>query len=289
MLSLMLAIASSSSIALLFKVSERGDFNRYFVTSANYLTAFMTSLILFLFQLSTGSSNPAPSPHWLSILGIGIPAGLFFFLSFVLYQKSVNENGASLSAMFGKLGILLPMLTSIVIWGELPSFKQGLGIAIAFFAMVYVNLAPALQKNERRGGLHLTLLLLFLAGGMAEFSSKLFQKLGLASDQNLFLFVVFFTAFCLSLTLALKEAKLSRTKCIKNGLMGIAVGIPNLLSSAFLISALRAVPAAIAFPIYSSGSIALITCLSFLLFKEKITRASGLGIVLTMLALTLVF
>lgn len=290
MFSLLLAIASSSSIALLFKISERGDFNRYRVTSANYFTAFATSLVLFLIQTKflTGV-NLVSNIGWTVVLGLGIPAGLFFFLSFVIYQKSVKENGASLSAMFGKLGILLPMLASILIWQELPSLKQGIGILLAFSAMVYVNLAPSLNNNAKKTALNVTLLFLFLAGGLAEFSSKLFQKLGQSPDQNIFLFVVFFTAFCLSLSLSLKSETAHKTSLKNDLLMGIAVGVPNLLSSAFLISALRTVPAAIAFPIYSSGSIALITALSYLLFKEKITKASLLGIGLTMIALTLVF
>lgn len=290
MFSLLLAIASSSSIALLFKVSERGDFNRYRVTSANYFTAFMTSLVLFLIQTKTLTDSLMISKvKWSVVLGLGIPAGLFFFLSFVIYQKSVKENGASLSAMFGKLGILLPMLASILVWQELPSLKQGIGILIAFSAMIYVNLAPGLASTAKKTTLNLTLLFLFLAGGMAEFSSKLFQKLGQSSDQNLFLFIVFFTAFCLSLSLSLKSEAAHKTSLKYDLLMGIAVGVPNLLSSAFLISALRSVPAAIAFPIYSSGSIAVIATLSYWLFGEKMTKASLLGIGLTMIALTLVF
>lgn len=290
MFSLLLAIASSSSIALLFKVSERGNFNRYRVTSANYFTAFMTSLILFLIQTQYLTDTQWISKiEWPVVLGLGIPAGLFFFLSFVIYQKSVKENGASLSAMFGKLGILLPMLASILIWQELPSLKQTIGILLAFSAMVYVNLAPSLKSTAKKYALNLTLLCLFLAGGMAEFSSKLFQKLGQNPDQNLFLFVVFFTAFCLSLGLSLKVSPSPNTSLKHDLFMGFAVGVPNLLSSAFLISALRTVPAAIAFPIYSSGSIALISTLSYFLFGEKISRASLLGIGLTMIALSLVF
>lgn len=290
MFSLLLAIASSSSIALLFKVSEKGHFNRYRVTSANYFTAFTTSFILFLIQTKAlTDSTLIRSIDWTVVLGLGIPAGLFFFLSFVIYQKSVKENGASLSAMFGKLGILLPMLASILMWKEFPSAKQAIGILIAFSAMIYVNLAPSLMSTAKKTTLNVTLLFLFVAGGMAEFSSKLFQKMGQNSDQPLFLFVVFFTAFCLSLSFSIKQNNTHKTQLKSDLLMGVAVGIPNLLSSAFLISALRTIPAAITFPIYSSGSIALITALSYLLFGEKISRSSLLGIGLTMIALTLVF
>lgn len=304
MLSLLLAILSSASIAWLFKITEGGSYNRYRVTTANYGVAFFVSLVLYLFSLRTGSGIETTPVHWLSVIGIGIPAGFCFFLSFVLYQKSVKENGASLSGMFGKLGILLPMVVAIVLWKEVPSLVQSLGILLAVGAMVYVNQSPATLSADVKAHApgRTTLLLLFLAGGMAEFSSKLFQKMGSLPDKNLFLFVVFFTAFCLSVYKSRQSSAEAKTGGAADGtglakagvsakadyLIGGLVGIPNLLSSVFLISALGEIPAAVAFPIYSSGAIALISIGSFLFFKEAIGPRARLGLVLTMIAMVLV-
>lgn len=286
MLFLFLAILSSSSIAWLFKITEGGCYNRYRVTTANYGVAFSVSLVMYVSSL-IGLSNKieVTTIHWMSVLGIGIPAGICFFLSFVFYQKSVNENGASLSGMFGKLGILLPMLIAIFIWHEVPSGLQGIGIALAIGAMIYVNYDPSGKHSKK---IKTSLILLFFTGGMAEFSSKLFQKMGQSTDKNLFLFVVFFVAFCLSLYKSFKTEDVAGSSNIRDYQMGALVGIPNLMSSFFLISALGKVPATIAFPIYSSGAIALITLGSFVFFKEEIGFRSKVGISVTMLAMVLV-
>lgn len=286
MFSLFLAILSSSSIAWLFKITEGGNYNRYRVTTANYGVAFFVSLIMYgMTFYGTDNGFDLESIHWQSVLGIGIPAGLCFFLSFVFYQKSVKENGASLSGMFGKLGILLPMVMAIGLWHEIPSLIQSIGICLAIGAMVYVNYSPGRGGSQQ---IKSSLLFLFLTGGMAEFSSKFFQKMGSPSDKNLFLFVVFFVAFCLSLYKSLRTPDREHSTPWKDYLIGGAVGIPNLLSSVFLISALGQIPATVAFPIYSSGAIALITLGSFAFFKETIGPRSRVGLLLTMVAMVLV-
>lgn len=286
MIYLVLAILSSSSIAWLFKITEGGSYNRYRVTTANYGVAFFVSLVLYVLSLAhSGKPFVGSELHLDSLLGIGIPAGLCFFLSFVFYQKSVKENGASLSGMFGKLGILLPMLVSVVLWHEIPSLIQTIGILLAVGAMVYVNYMPNqtnFNKNQK------SLIYLFLAGGMAEFSSKLFQKMGEPSEKNLFLFIVFFVAFCLSLYKSLNSELELGVSLRKDLIAGGIVGIPNLLSSVFLISALGQVPATIAFPIYSSGAIAVISLGSWIFFKEEIGRRSRWGLLMTMVAMILV-
>lgn len=217
---------------------------------------------------------------------IGIPAGVCYFLSFIFYQKSVKANGASLSGMFGKLGILLPMVVSVVIWREIPTGIQVLGICLAISAMIYVNYSP---KQGSVKQLKTSLLLwLFFTGGMAEFSNKLFQKMGQNSDKPVFLFIVFFVAFLMSFYKSRQVPDGEWTSAKKDYLMGALVGIPNLLSAVFLISALGSMPATIVFPIYSSGAIALITIGSYLFFKEAIGKKSWVALGLTMLAMILV-
>jgi drug/metabolite transporter (DMT)-like permease len=203
---------------------------------------------------------------------------------------SVKDNGASLSAMFGKLGILLPMLISVVLWREFPSLVQTIGIILAISAMIIVNYQPkSTMRHLTKEGIKASLLFLFLTGGIAEFSNKLFQKFGQPEDKNIFLFIVFFVAFLCSLSFSIFSKKNSERHVRHDVLMGFAVGIPNLLSSYFLINALATVPATIAFPAYSSGSILLVAIGSVIFFKEKLSPKTLVGLSLTLIALLLIF
>ncbi len=277
MISLILATLCSASIALLFKKSETGNFNRFRLTTVNYIAAFTFSLILFM-------ANRSDSVDWLTVVGIGIPTGICFFASFVLYQQSVSDNGASLSAMAGKMGILLPMIASILLWREWPSALQTLGIFLAIGSILYINFTPEPHHQVKK-----SLLLLFAVGGLGEFANKLFQMYGQLSDKALFLFVVFSTAFLLSLWYSLKHPIKSGSSLQNDILMGFAIGIPNLLSSFFLIQALTTVPAAVAFPAFSAGTILVVTLFSRLFFGERIHKRSAIGLGITIIALLLIF
>lgn len=298
---LFLAIICSSAIALIFKYSENANTNRYVITSANYFIAFTTSLVMvfskgllsglsreiaFAEEFKLLSSNnayifsPFSSVIWGLIVG-GI-SGSFFFLSFIYYQKSVRENGVGISGTFAKLGILIPMILSIIIWNELPTGIQWVGITLSLLSILIVNLSPqSLEKFDIKP----TIILLFIFGGLAEFSTKIYQKYALNEYKDVFLFAVFFIAFLLSIFYTIKD-KGEVTK--KDILTGFAVGIPNLFSSYFLIMSLATLKTSVAFPIYSAGSIVLINIGGFLIFKEKITRKNQVAILLTVIALILI-
>ncbi|MCA9765237.1 MAG: EamA family transporter [Carnobacterium sp.] len=298
---LTLAIICSASIALIFKYTEGTNANRYVITSANYFIAFAISLFLIFskgllvgmtrensflseFSLLTSNSNYILSPYSSMIWGliIGGIFGSFFFLSFVYYQKSIKENGVGISGTIAKLGILIPMIFSIVIWKEFPSAIQWIGIILSLVSILIVNLS---QKSLETFDVKPTLIFLFIFGGMAEFSSKFYQKYALNDYKDVFLFALFFVAFLISIFYTFRK-KGEITK--KDIFIGFAVGIPNLFSSYFLILALATLKTSVVFPIYSAGSIVLINIGGFLLFREKIAKKNQVAIILTIIALILI-
>lgn len=302
MIFLIMAIICSSSIALIFKFSESNNLNRYIVTTANYFMALLISFIFIINQKinffdfaganfsesfkevvlgGNGIFSIQASQLWATI--VGIIAGIFFFISFIYYQKSVRENGAGLAGTFGKLGILIPMLFAIIIWQEYPTSLQWFGIILAILSIVLVNFP--FNRNLKKA-LRFNLILLFIYGGFAEFTNKIFQQYAITDYKMLFLFWVFFSAFLISLIYTLiKSDSLPATRELGIGLL---VGIPNLFSSFFLINALNHLKTAVVFPIFSAGSIVLIVVASFFVFGEKMERKEAFSVVMTVIALILV-
>lgn len=282
---LILAILCSSSIAMIFKISEGNNLNRYVVTSSNYFIAFTISLIIAiskgLFRSYKGiflvmgnemkgvflngqtfTSNAMFA--WAMISGL--IAGVFFFLSFLYYQKSVKSSGAALSGTFSKLGILVPMVFSIFLWGEIPTVLQGIGIILSLGSIVAINLSKeSIGTSNLRG----SLVLLFFFGGIAEFSNKIFQQYGDSYYKDLFLFFVFLSAFIISFIFILIK---NRRVSIKDIFTGFLVGIPNMFSSFFLILSLNYLNTSTAFTIYSTGSMLCINACSCLFFNERLSR-----------------
>ena len=297
--SLILATFFSASIALLFKYAAMHHLNQHLITVSNYATATFVSMILII-QNQNSVLVDFNNSLFLMTCAIGIATGVFFLLSFSVYQKSVKQNGASISGMFAKLGILIPMIISIVIWNEMPSQIQSIGILVAMVAIVIANRPSKKDKVKAINaedavtdmatgmfsGSVSMLLLLFVVGGFAEFLNKIFQRLVSLDYKPIFLFVVFATALLLSVIQYFR----GNSKPVKKGhvvIVGILIGIPNLFSSFFLLNALDVFPAAIIFPAYSAGSILLISVLSVILFKEKLFKKDIAAIGLTMVSLIL--
>ena len=301
MIYLVLAIICSATIALIFKYTENSSGNRYVITSSNYFIAFMISLFMILYNKTliginkegsfvkefkevvlkgTGIFSPFSSIIWAILIG-GIFGG-FFFLSFIYYQKSVKENGVGVSGTIAKLGILIPMIFSIIIWKEYPGTLQWIGILLSLVSIIIVNIS---FKGLEKLSIAPSIIFLFLFGGLAEFSNKIYQKYALNDFKSLFLFFIFLVAFIISFIYAKKKKSVIKKKDV---LIGFLVGIPNLFSSFFLILSLESINTSVAFPLFSAGSIILITLGGYFIFKEKISFKNKIAIGLTLIALVLI-
>ena len=301
MIHLFIAVLCSSSIALIFKYSETRGLNRYAVTCTNYIIASIISLG-FILKSPDGLSNvwhglshiPKTIRHitvtnggfsssemvgWAML--VGSLAGIFFFLAFVYYQKSVRHHGVGLAGAFAKLGIFVPMTLSLLLWREIPRATQWVGMSLAACAILISHVPSGTRTSMYRSW---SLMFLFLFGGCAEFSNKVFQHYGSLTQRPLFLFTTFFLAFLLS-SIALFRGGKIQARDIKTGIL---VGIPNLFSSYFLIRALIDIPASVAFPVFGAGTIAIISTVGVIGFGEEITAKNATAIVLVIVSIVLI-
>ena len=301
LLYLILAVLCSTSIALIFKVSETRRMNRYVVTTANYMVATAVSLSflagrgllnrlgpaagVFLEELPRalrgGGFGPQGSLGWAA--AVGVPAGVMYFLGFIYLQKGVRESGVSLAGSFSKLGVLVPMALSILLWHEVPTAVQWTGIALALGSILLANLDVS-HPRRAFAAFSPVLLLLFLTVGLAEFSNKVYQRYGSMEAKSLFLLFVFGVALLVSLFKSLRVGRIRAS----HFLTGLAVGVPNYFASHFLILSLSQLRTAVVFPIYSATTIVLISLAGGLLFEERLRPRERLAVVLTVAALVLV-
>jgi multidrug transporter EmrE-like cation transporter len=112
------------------------------------------------------------------------------------------------------------------------------------------------------------LIFLLLVGGSGDAMSKIYEELGNPKYNSQFLLYTFAMALVLcTLTAVLKGQKLTR----EDVLFGCLIGIPNYYSARFLLMSLSYVPAVIAYPTYSTGTIVLVGIAGVLFFREKMT------------------
>ena len=206
--------------------------------------------------------------------------GILYLGSFMLMQWNTRHNGVVLSSVFMKLGILVPTVLSILWFKEIPTTVQVIGFVLAILAILIINYQKGTKLSRGSWGL----ILMLLAGGMGDGMSKIYEAYGNPAFQNLFLFFTFFAALllCLGLTWRRKE-RIGR----KELAYGALLGIPNFLSSLFLLHSLSTVPAVIAFPTFSVAVILVVSVAGLLFFRERLNPRQIVGGLLICVALVL--
>ncbi len=275
MIYLILAIASSMLVSVCMRLSEGKAKNNISMLATNYAMCTLLSIAF------SGSMNPFPREDGLGFaLGLGLISGAMYLGSFVLLQWNIRVNGVVLPATFMKLGVIVPTLTSIIAFGEVPRAAQICGIVLAIIAILLIQL----DKGSARAKNALGLVILLIAGGSTDVLSKIYEQMGSAALSDQYLLYTFFAALALCTLLAkAKGQKLS----VRDIAFGLLVGVPNYFSARFLLLSLSAVPAVIAYPTYSVGTIVLITLVGRAAFGERLSRRQliAMGVILAALVL----
>ncbi len=274
---LLLAILASAAMTLALKICKTENTNRYAIILGNYITCVIIGFLLL------ADKSSVLHIHTVTLL-LGALGGILFVVSLVLLQRSIEVNGAILTSAFSRMGLVVPLIISIAFLGEKPKAIQFVGMGIVLIAIWIIN-----GKREQQRDLSpILLLLVLLAGGFADSMAKLFDHFGEEVQGSLYILLVFFTAGIATLILLLLEyKKTGRPGRIKDFAAGIAVGIPNYFSASLLLKALADVPAYIAYTAFSTGVLLLITVISLVLFKEKLSKGQVAGIGLIVVALVL--
>lgn len=276
MLYLILATLSSAMVSVFMRLSEQKIAHNYGLLVMNYVMCSGMA------AASAGIGNLfQPSDPLLAITtAMGCMNGVFYLVSFVLLQMNVRRNGVVLSATFMKLGLLVTMVISVCIYREIPKPEQTVGFLLAVGAIVLMNY----RKDGQGAGYKMGLVWLMLCGGMADAMSKIFEESGVPGMEPQFLFFTFATAlaFC-TLTMILKGQKAGKWEI----LFGLLIGVPNFLSSKFLLRALEDIPAVIAYPVYSVAGILVVTLTGLLLFRERLEKRQWIALAMILAALIL--
>lgn len=261
MLFLVLVLLSSSVLSIVLKyLNTSSPYSVYFV---NYITC---ALLAFVSMEPKTLYQGDFTPCWL-----GAITGLFYLSSLAVNGYSIHKNGAILSSVFTRLGVLVPIVLSVTLFGERPTLLQGLGVVLAVAAAVLMNGLPQKAQSPaaaRQVSLPILVLALLL-NGISDAMSKVFTQLGRRQDDGLFMFYIFLFAGLATLGLLLREHS---SLTARDVFFGVLVGVPNFLSSRLLLAALTELPAFLVYPCYSVGVILIISVVSFFLFHERLNR-----------------
>lgn len=276
MISLIMAILSSASVSVIMRFSEKKVKANISMLAVNYIICFLCAGAF----SGLGNLLPFGTEGLTWTLGVSVINGFFYLSGFIFLQSCVKKNGVVLSTTFIKLGLLVPMTVSIVFFKEIPTIIQILGFVITLFAIVLMNF----EKEEVAGKFSFSLILLLLTGGSCDAMSKVFEEIGNPALSNQFLFYTFISAFLMAAGFAAyRKERPGKTELF----YGILIGVPNYFSARFFLRALATVPAVIAAPSCSVGTIIVVTLVGMFVFKEKLGKRQKVAIASILVALIL--
>lgn len=276
MLNLILAVLTGGSVSIVLRMSKGHAKNDMTLFAVNYVICFL------LARAFMGKTTLIVHEDGIRFaLAAGIISGALYLINFILLQNSMKHNGVVLSSTFMKLGVLVPTLLAITVFGEHPSMIQCLGFVIAVIGIILIHF----EKDSAGSSAHkfLLIILLFVAG-ITDSMANVYDKIGNPDLKDHYLFYVFVAAFIIAVFAAIIRKE---KPCLQDVIWGMLVGIPNYLSARFLLLSLGSVPAMITYPVYSVGSIVLITLAGVLLFKEKLSRQKMIALFLVIISLVL--
>ncbi len=272
---LLLTILCSTSIALILKYIDTKRGEAIVLLAGNYLIASIISLLFILFKKDVQFS--------IQTLFFGQGLGLLFVLSFFAFAKAISYAGTGLATTSSRLSVIIPIVFSIIVYNETPSQYQIIGFLFTVVTFIFFYFSISDNHKAGDGFLKYILLLAVLIGiGINDFSMKIFKSWKPQQEEPFFIFFVFSSAFIYSLIyIAFK-----RIKIIKHtAAWGLVLGIPNVFSTIFLLSALALLPAILVYPLINVGIIIFTTLFAFFIWKEKLNRWGVLAIASGLLAI----
>ena len=274
---LLMAVISSAMVSILMRISEkyvRGDMVMF---CANYAACMAASLIYMggIRSLAFGAGTGAAA-------ALGVMTGFLYLAAFILLKKNVNRNGVILSGAAMKLGgVLIPILAAVLFFRERMKWVQLAGTVLAAAAIVLVNME---KREVNKAGEKLWLAVLLLVSGSADTMAAVFEKTGPAALKNLYLFCTFFAALLIALILALRKRQQITAADL---LCGLLIGIPNYYSARFLLLSLESVPAVVAYPVFSAGTIIVISAAGVVFFHESLSGHKKAALLLILVSLVM--
>ncbi|WP_409771885.1 EamA/RhaT family transporter [Thermaurantimonas sp.] len=248
----------------------------------NYLVALTLGLMV-----DSGSAfNSNRLDFWPYVIFIGF----LFITLFGLMARVTQEYGVAVVSVAVKMSLAIPVVFSLIYFQERLSILNGIGILLAFPAL----LLSVINSSGATGRVQIGLMpiILFIGSGILDALLKYVQQMYLTDETS-----AIFSALCFGSAFLFGAATLAGRR-ILNGenlmdlrslIGGIALGIPNYGSIYFLVRALQlpGMDGSRAFPLNNMGIVILSAVVSVVIFKEKFTTAKMLSILLAVVAIVL--
>jgi len=268
----------------LFKLFPKYKVDGLQAIVVNYIVCVITgSIFLNEFPVTMVSLQQDWLP-WAALMGI------MFISLFNLIAWRTKEDGMTTTTIANKLSLVIPVMFSVLLYGERLSALKIAGIVVAFPA-VYLTTRAATDKVKPKSILFPALL--FIGSGLLDTLVKYVQVsfLKTPKEQAIYTVHLFATAAIIgSIAIIIQRRRNKIRLHWRNIIAGAVLGVPNYFSIFFLIRLLHSgfLQSSAAIPVNNIGIVLLSSLTAIVIFKEKCTAQRITGLVLSIVAILLI-
>jgi len=212
-------------------------------------------------------------------------AGTAYALGFVLLAWMMKAKGAAITAAVMNLGVILPILAAVLIWGERPGSLAIVGIGLAVIAMPVLALDKGIDREPLTPRRIAALIALFFINGMALVFADWFHSYDLVAERPLYFAVLFTVASIVAVGYWQMQKERVFTK--REMSWGVALGVDNAVAALLILYSLDAEMASVLFALVGALTLAVVAIFAAVVWREMPGRAGWIGMAAAVAALVL--
>lgn len=254
------------------------------------LMAFMTTYVFLggvLFFLTSGMTFPSGSTGWLLAVGYGV----CYSMANIGNCESFLCGPMSLTSVIVSCSVLIPIVFGCVAYHETMRMVHVLGIACLIGMFVLTGVGGGEEKKEILPRWFLTVLFSFLGSGICAVITVVYSRMTQGEGRNGFLAMGFFfsAAILLAYALCFGPKDMPQRPKLSWGFAGTAcmTAIGSYVSNGLMIRLSSMVHTVILYPVYNGLNVILVTLVSCLAFRERMTRKKVVILLVGICALVL--
>lgn len=293
---LILSAFCSLLLVVVFKLFGKYQIESFQAIVANYIVCVVTGCLVsqtFPFEVSVLTQPWFPLIFFLGVLFIG---------GFYIASMTVQHFGVAIASVAQRMSLVISVSFAIVVFSEPYNAIKIVGILLAIFAVVLINIPPKKSKKldnqeheviaeeeERPAILLLYPLAIFVISGFIEIILQYLNQIH-RLDPTIQCLILFGAAGSLGV-IALIFALITKRVQLKwkNALGGVFLGIPNYFSIYFLLLALEnGLDGSVAYPISNILIVGSSALVGYFLFKERLSKLNIVGVCLAISSIYLI-
>ena len=287
MIYLLLCIISSTLILIVFKLLNRLNVSTVNAIVVNYFTASILGLAVG----GPAGFNPI-GQEWFTM---SLITGFLFVFMFFVIGYSARVAGITMTSLTTKLSVVVPVLFSIIRFGEEVTAMKVSGMVLALIAIVMIVYRPR-SGNEATVSLRELIwlpVILFFGAGFIDSLIKYSQEMYVPEEETIaFATTTFMVAAVTSVGFRLTgRFDKEENRWFKVAAGGIALGMVNFGSLYFLVMALESgrMASSVVFGINNIGVVLLSVISGMVLFREKTSSLNKAGILVAIISILILF